>query len=164
MSPALWGPLTLPPTGRGAQALATRTWGRPAWRAATSPGLALAGLVGGLGARLAGAARLGDLLLSLTVAVGLVPLAGSVARALWRREPGVDLIALLAMAGALALGEVLAGAVIAVMLASGRLLEAYAAGRARREAARPAGAGPAGGAPLPGRQAGFAAAGGGPPR
>ncbi len=50
-----------------------------------------------------------------------------------RREPGVDVIALLAMGGALALGEVLAGAVIAVKLASGRLLEGYAGERARRE-------------------------------
>ncbi|HET6815522.1 MAG TPA: heavy metal translocating P-type ATPase [Actinomycetota bacterium] len=96
-------------------------------------GLALAGLAGGLGAWLAGADQFGDRLLALTVAAGLVPLAVAVARALVRRQPGVDLIALLAMAGALALGEVLAGAVIAVMLASGRLLEAYAGDRARRE-------------------------------
>jgi heavy metal translocating P-type ATPase len=67
------------------------------------------------------------------VAAELVPLAVSVGRALARRQPGVDLIALLAMAGALALGELLAGAVIAVMLASGRLLEAYAGERAQRE-------------------------------
>jgi heavy metal translocating P-type ATPase len=42
-------------------------------------------------------------------------------------------IAWLALAGALAVGEVFAGAVIAVMLASGVLLEARAAARARRE-------------------------------
>ena len=36
-------------------------------------------------------------------------------------------------AGALAVGELLAAAVIAVMLASGRALEAWAAGRARRD-------------------------------
>jgi cation transport ATPase len=108
-------------------------WNRPGWRAAALLVLALAGLAGGLGARLAGADRLGDRLLALTVAAGLLPLGVSVARALTRRQPGVDLIALLAMAGALALGEVLAGAVIAVMLASGRLLEAYAGTRARRE-------------------------------
>jgi cation transport ATPase len=42
-------------------------------------------------------------------------------------------IALLAMAGAVLLGEYLAGAVIALMLASGRALEAHAAGRAGRE-------------------------------
>ena len=37
------------------------------------------------------------------------------------------------MAGALAVGEQLAGAVIAVMLAGGQVLEAHASGRARRE-------------------------------
>jgi heavy metal translocating P-type ATPase len=95
--------------------------------------LVLAGLAGGLAARLAGADRLGDRLLTLAVVAGLLPLVVSVARALARRQPGVDLIALLAMAGALALGELLAGAVIAVMLASGRLLEAYAGDRARHQ-------------------------------
>ncbi len=53
--------------------------------------------------------------------------------ALRRREPSVDVIALLALAGALAVGEPFAGAVITVMLASGQLLEARAAARARRE-------------------------------
>ncbi len=46
---------------------------------------------------------------------------------------GVDVIALLALAGAVAVGEYLAGAVISVMLASGRSLEAWAAGQARRD-------------------------------
>jgi hypothetical protein len=44
---------------------------------------------------------------------------------------GVDVIALLAVCGALAVGEYLAAAVISVMLASGRALEGWAAGRAR---------------------------------
>ncbi|HEU4896930.1 MAG TPA: HAD-IC family P-type ATPase, partial [Actinomycetota bacterium] len=110
-----------------------QTWLGPGRRAVVLLALAVAGLAGGVWARLAGADQLGDRVLTLTVAAGLVPLAVSVTRALVRREPGVDVIALLAMAGALALGEVLAGAVIAVMLASGRLLETYAGGRARRE-------------------------------
>src|SRR5215468_1907808 len=46
---------------------------------------------------------------------------------------GVDVIALLALAGAIAVGELLAAAVIAVMLASGRSLESWAAGRAHRD-------------------------------
>ena len=46
---------------------------------------------------------------------------------------GVDVIALLALCGALAVHEELAGAVMSVMLASGRTLEAWAAGLARRE-------------------------------
>ncbi len=50
-----------------------------------------------------------------------------------RRQPSVDVIAVLALAGALAVDEPFAGAVITVMLASGQLLEARAARRARRE-------------------------------
>ena len=45
----------------------------------------------------------------------------------------VDVIALLALAGALWVGEAFAGAVITVMLATGQLLEDRAAARARRE-------------------------------
>ncbi len=68
-----------------------------------------------------------------TTVVGILPLAYSVAIDLLHRETGVDVIALLAMAGALALGEYLAGAVIALMLSSGRSLEAFADARAHRE-------------------------------
>ena len=45
----------------------------------------------------------------------------------------VDVIAVLALAGALVVNEPFAGAMITVMLASGQLLEARAAARARRE-------------------------------
>ena len=51
---------------------------------------------------------------------------------LWRREVGVDLIALLAIGGALALDQSLVAAVIAVMLAGGRALEEYASQRAQQ--------------------------------
>jgi len=63
----------------------------------------------------------------------LTVLAAETLRALRHGKAGVDLLALLTMLGALALGEYLAGAVIAFMLASGRALEAYAGARARRE-------------------------------
>ena len=46
---------------------------------------------------------------------------------------GVDLIAGLAMTGALVLGEYLAGAILAVMLTGGTALERFAIARARRE-------------------------------
>ncbi len=46
---------------------------------------------------------------------------------------GVDVIALLAIGGALALGEFLTAAIVGLMLATGQYLEAYAAGRAARE-------------------------------
>lgn len=62
-------------------------------------------------------------------------LAASIVRDLLRRQAGVDVIALLAIAGALLFGESLAAAVIAVMLATGSWLEGFAAGRAHRELA-----------------------------
>ena len=55
---------------------------------------------------------------------------------LWRRELGVDLIALLAIIGALALDQSLVAAVIAVMLTGGHAIEGYASQRAQREISR----------------------------
>jgi heavy metal translocating P-type ATPase len=77
----------------------------------------------------------GDVVWAVGTGVALVPLTWSVLKALWRRDLGVDAIALVAMVGALALGEYLAGAVVAVMLAGGNALEASAGRRARRELA-----------------------------
>jgi heavy metal translocating P-type ATPase len=68
-----------------------------------------------------------------TTIAGSLPVTADLARSVLRRRPGVDLLALIAMLGCLGLGELLAGAVIAVMLASGRALEAYAESRAQRE-------------------------------
>jgi heavy metal translocating P-type ATPase len=70
---------------------------------------------------------------SVTTVVALVSLLRDVVIGLLRRQPGVDVIALLAMGGSLALEEYLAGAVIALMLASGEALESYADRRAHRE-------------------------------
>ena len=63
-------------------------------------------------------------LLSLLIGIGL---------SLRRGEFGLDLIAALAMAGALALGEQLAGIIIALMYTGGQALETFAQTRARRE-------------------------------
>jgi heavy metal translocating P-type ATPase len=57
----------------------------------------------------------------------------AMADALRHGRVGVDVIALLALVGALVLHEYPAAAVISVMLASGRALEAWAAGRARHD-------------------------------
>jgi cation transport ATPase len=46
---------------------------------------------------------------------------------------GLDIIAALAMAGALVLGEPLTGIVVALMYSGGQFLESFAQGRARRE-------------------------------
>jgi heavy metal translocating P-type ATPase len=89
-------------------------------------------LTGGL-CYLLGAPSAGDALWIATIAGTLVPITWSVARSLRHGDVGVDVIALLAMAAALAGGELLAGSVVAVMLLGGNALEAFAAGRAERE-------------------------------
>ena len=94
---------------------------------------ALAGVVGGLASFAVGERAVADAFWAATTALLLVPLTVSVVRSLLRRDVGVDAIALVAMAGALALGEYLAGAVVALMLAGGNALEERANRRAARE-------------------------------
>ncbi len=96
-------------------------------------GVALAGIATGAAAWLAHAPRIADLAWACSTAAALIPLTYSVARALLAGRAGVDIIALLAMGGALALHQYLAGAVIALMLAGGQALEEFAAAMARRE-------------------------------
>ena len=91
------------------------------------------GIAAGGAAWLAGDHGLASLAWSLVTLLALIPLAVGVVRELLRRQPGVDMIALLAMSVALALGQTLAGAVVALMLSGGLALEAYAERRARRE-------------------------------
>jgi len=94
---------------------------------------ALAGVVGGVAAWAVGEAEIADAFWAASTALLLVPLTVSVVRSLLRRDIGVDAIALVSMAGALALGEYLAGAVVALMLAGGNALEERANRRAARE-------------------------------
>jgi heavy metal translocating P-type ATPase len=82
---------------------------------------------------LLGATAAGNAVWAATVALMLVPLTWSIVRTLAQGRVGVDAIALIAMAGALAIGQYLAGAVIALMLSGGNALEASASRRARRE-------------------------------
>ena len=70
------------------------------------------------------------------ILAGLIGLTGScveVIRGLLARTAGVDVLALLAMAGALITGEYLAAALIAVMLGTGTVLDQWAESSARRE-------------------------------
>ena len=114
--------------------IARRSWawlrGRPALAllVATLTGLAAGGL-----ARLAGAGTVSDAVWLASAASGLGYAMWSAAGSLRRGRLGVDVIALLAVAGAVAVGELLAAAVISVMLTSGRSLEAWAAERARHD-------------------------------
>ena len=68
-----------------------------------------------------------------TTVVGLVASAWWVVEAAKERRLGVDVVAVLALAGALLVDELLAGALITVMMATGRWLEGWAAGRAERD-------------------------------
>jgi len=94
---------------------------------------ALAGVVAGVAAWSLGAHTAADAFWAVTTALLLVPLTVSVARSVLHGDVGVDAIALVSMAGAIALGEYLAGAVIALMLAGGNALEELANRRAARE-------------------------------
>ena len=95
--------------------------------------LAVAGLVAGIALYAGGSHDAAHVAWAITTVVGIIPLGWSTIVDLLHRRTGVDLIALLAMIGALAVGQVLAGAVIALMLSSGQALEAYANRRAHKE-------------------------------
>src|SRR5688572_8676998 len=69
---------------------------------------------------------------SAGVVPALLLLIVELARQLARLEPGVDLIAALAMGGALLLDESLAGVVITLMFTGGNVLEEFARRRANR--------------------------------
>ena len=66
-------------------------------------------------------------------AVVLLVLVGIIIKSLMRGAVGLDLVAAFSMAGSLALGETLAGNVIALMFSGGQVLEDFAQSRARRE-------------------------------
>src|SRR5450759_1210060 len=93
-------------------------------------GLLALGLLAGLAASAAGKSGTADALWGVTAVAGFALVAVSIAQTLLRRQVGVDIVALLAIAGALVLAQYLA---VAVMLGSGRALEDYANARSRRE-------------------------------
>ena len=69
---------------------------------------------------------------SLATAPVIAALAISILHDLWIGRIGVDAIALVSMSAALALGEPLAGVVVAIMYSGGNVLEDFARGRAER--------------------------------
>lgn len=107
---------------------AVRRWWEPALLV-----LVLALFTAGGIAWLTGADGTSDALWVAATVVVLPVAAGEVLVAVLRGTFGVDLIAVLTLAGTLAIGEYLAGALIAVMLSTGDALEATAARRATRD-------------------------------
>ena len=105
-----------------------KDWQNPALLALT-----LIALPAGLVVHWSGNPTVAAQLWSLSALVVAAVLVLEIVQRLIRREVGVDLIALLSIAGAISLGQALVAAVITVMLASGRTLEFFTAQRAARE-------------------------------
>ncbi len=91
------------------------------------------GLLTGVIAHASGHGGTGDVAWVVVGAIGLGLSLRAIVAGLRARRLGVDVIALLALGGALLVHEYAAGVVITVMLATGEALEDWAAGRARRE-------------------------------
>lgn len=96
-------------------------------------GIALAGLLAGLGLYFGGRADLAQTVWFAGVVPVLAALVVEILRSLARGEVGLDIVAALSMTAALTFGETLAAAVVAVMYSGGTFLESFAEGRARRE-------------------------------
>jgi heavy metal translocating P-type ATPase len=96
--------------------------------------IALAALVTGGLAHLAGYGETGDDIWRAAVALLAAELAFEAGRTVVvEHHMGVDIIALIAMLGSLALGEELAGLIVGIMFTGGSTLEDIASTRARRE-------------------------------
>jgi heavy metal translocating P-type ATPase len=93
----------------------------------------LGGIVAGIVLWLAGEQSTAEIVWGASAVIVLVPLVVSTARTLRQGSVGVDAIALIAIATAVVLGEELAGAIVALMMAGGEALEAWAGRRARRD-------------------------------
>jgi heavy metal translocating P-type ATPase len=98
-------------------------------------GLAVVALCAGGVLHWLGVGRVGDVVWVIVACSGIVRSLVSMYASIRRGRLGVDVIALLALGGAVAVREYLASAIISVMLATGWALEAWAAGQARRELA-----------------------------
>ncbi len=95
--------------------------------------LSTAGLALGGALHLLGFGDAARVVWAATTLAGVLPGTWWVIDAARQHRIGVDVIAVLALLGTLVVAEYFAGAVIAVMLASGRTLEARATARAHRE-------------------------------
>lgn len=98
--------------------------------------LLTAAFLAGVAARLAGASTLSNLLWSAAAGIALVTVLAAVASTLRARRVGVDLLAAVALGGTVAVGEYAAASVIALMVATGRLLESWASARAEADLKR----------------------------
>ena len=95
--------------------------------------IAITGLAAGILAYIAGRPYIAGLCWTLATAPVVAGLAVSIVRDFLAGRLGVDAIALVSMSAALALGQPLAGAVVALMYSGGNVLEEIAVARAERD-------------------------------
>lgn len=125
---------TTPPGTEKAPPASRQCWYKRLWRAIKHypiPFGAVILLAGSLGFWLAGRGDIADWILLVVVLLGGIPLLWETVQHFFHKEFSVDVIAILAIAGSLLLGQYLAGAIIVLMLSGGEALEAYALRRAR---------------------------------
>src|SRR5579864_3924715 len=67
--------------------------------------------------------RISQRILLVTLVAGGLPVLWSLARRIWSRDFGADILAAISMVVALALGEYLAGCIVLLMLTGGQWLE-----------------------------------------
>jgi heavy metal translocating P-type ATPase len=96
-------------------------------------GIAITGLAAGIAAKAVGRSDLADLSWTLATAPVVAGLGFSILRDFLAGRLGVDAVALVSMSAALALGQPLAGAVIALMYSGGNVLEDIAVARAEHD-------------------------------
>jgi len=95
--------------------------------------IAVTGLAAGIAAHAVGRSDLADLFWWFATAPVVAGLAVSIVRDFLAGRMGVDAIALVSMSAALALGQPLAGAVVALMYSGGNVLEDIAVARAEHD-------------------------------
>ena len=95
--------------------------------------IAVAGLSAGIAAHAAGQPGLADMFWTFATAPVVAGLAVSIVKDFLAGRLGVDAVALVSMSAALALGQPLAGAVVALMYSGGNVLEDVAIARAEHD-------------------------------
>ena len=96
-------------------------------------GLAAAGLALGFAVRLVGLGHWSGAIWAAVTLPVLLVLLGEIVTSLRRGDLGLDIVAALSMTAALAVGQELAAAIVALMYAGGQYLESFAERAARRE-------------------------------
>jgi heavy metal translocating P-type ATPase len=91
------------------------------------------GLAAGFAVKLAGLGAWSTTIWAVVTVPVLLALLAEIVTSLRRGDLGLDIVAALSMTGALAVGETLAAAIVALMYAGGQYLESYAERAARRE-------------------------------